>query len=177
MFTDIRVLNGSSLRERDLLGITQTLHSVFGVPATIGPAELDLDGAYDASRRQSNSTALLSQILRNSDTATKRIAVVEVDLFIPVLTFVFGEAQVSDGGAVVSAHRLRQEFYGLAADLELLRERLLMEALHELGHTCGLRHCPDYLCVMSSSYGVERIDLKRAEFCPACAPALPTTQL
>ncbi len=100
-----------------------------------------------------------------------------MDLYIPVLTFVFGEAQLSDGGAVVSTHRLRQEFYGLPADLELLRERLLKEALHELGHTYGLRHCPDYLCVMSSSNGVERIDLKRAEFCPACAPALPTTQL
>ena len=142
MFTDIRVLNGSSLRERDLLGITQTLHSVFGVPATIGPAELDLDGAYDASRRQSNSTALLSQILRNSDTATKRIAVVEVDLFIPVLTFVFGEAQVSDGGAVVSTHRLRQEFYGLAAHLELLRELVAGHVEH-----LGLLRCEGGLAV------------------------------
>ena len=48
-------------------------------------------------------------------------------------------------------------------------ERLLKESLHELGHTYGLRHCPDYTCVMSSSNGVERIDLKSAEFCPACA--------
>ena len=100
-----------------------------------------------------------------------------MDLYIPVLTFVFGEAQLADGGAVVSAHRLRQEFYGMPTDPELLHERLLKEALHELGHTYGLRHCPDYTCVMSSSNGVERIDLKGAEFCPTCAQFMPTDQL
>ena len=77
-------------------------------------------------------------------------------------------------GRVVSAHRLRQEFYGLPTDPELLHERLLKEALHELGHTYGLRHCPDYTCVMSASNGVERIDLKRAEFCPACTQLIPS---
>ena len=99
-----------------------------------------------------------------------------MDLYIPVLTFVFGEAQLADGGAVVSAHRLRQEFYGLPTDPELLHQRLLKEALHELGHTYGLRHCPDYTCVMSASNGVERIDLKRPDFCPACAQLLPADE-
>jgi archaemetzincin len=99
-----------------------------------------------------------------------------MDLYIPVLTFVFGEAQLKDGAAVVSAHRLRQEFYGMPADTDLLHERLLKEALHELGHTYGLRHCPDYTCVMSSSTGVERIDLKNAEFCPNCAQLVPTDE-
>jgi archaemetzincin len=97
------------------------------------------------------------------------LGVTDLDLYIPVLTFVFGEAQLAGGRAVVSTLRLRQEFYGLPADPELLGERLLKEALHELGHTYGLRHCPDYTCVMSSSNGVERIDLKSAEFCPTCA--------
>ena len=78
---------------------------------------------------------------------------------------------------MVSAHRLRQEFYGLPTDPELLHERLLKEALHELGHTYGLRHCPDYTCVMSSSNGVERIDLKSAEFCPTCARIMPSNEL
>jgi len=97
--------------------------------------------------------------------------VTEVDLFIPILTFVFGEAQLGDTGALVSTHRLRPEFYGMPNDPELLRVRLLKEALHELGHTLGLQHCPDYLCVMSASHSVERIDLKRAGFCKACTAA------
>jgi archaemetzincin len=100
-----------------------------------------------------------------------------MDLYIPVLTFVFGEAQLTNGGAVVSAHRLRQEFYGMPSDTELLQERLLKESLHELGHTYGLRHCPDYSCVMSSSNGVERIDLKGADFCPNCAKLIRADEL
>jgi archaemetzincin len=155
-------------------GLTRRLR----VACSIQPEGLEVEFAYNALRRQYHSTEILGRLLEQPPGENwKVLGVTEVDLYIPVLTFVFGEAQVSDGGAVVSAHRLRQESYGLPADLELLRERLLKEALHELGHTCGLRHCPDYLCVMSASYGVERIDLKRADFCPACAPALPGKDL
>jgi archaemetzincin len=40
--------------------------------------------------------------------------------------------------------------------------------VHELGHTFGLRHCPDWRCVMTSSHAVERLDVKEADFCPRC---------
>jgi archaemetzincin len=63
---------------------------------------------------------------------------------------------------------LNDEFYGLPAREAVLRDRLLKEAIHELGHTFGLRHCRDWQCVMSSSHGVERLDVKSAQFCPAC---------
>ena len=86
----------------------------------------------------------------------------------PILTFVFGEAQLNNTCAVVSSHRLRQEFYGLPASPELLRERLRKEAVHELGHTFGLTHCRDYECVMAASHAVERIDLKGSHFCGHC---------
>ena len=63
------------------------------------------------------------------------LALTELDLYIPVLTYVFGEAQLAGDSALVSAHRLRQEFYGMPANRRLLDERLLKESLHELGHT------------------------------------------
>jgi archaemetzincin len=69
---------------------------------------------------------------------------------------------------VVSTHRLHQEFYGLPPDDGLLRERLLKEAVHELGHTLDLRHCDDYRCAMAASHAVEWIDLKEMGMCPAC---------
>jgi archaemetzincin len=94
--------------------------------------------------------------------------VTSVDLYVPVLTFVFGEAQLSGSCAVVSLHRLREEFYGLPAREELMRERLVKEAVHELGHTFGLRRCDDWRCVMTSSHAVERLDVKGAEFCFLC---------
>lgn len=96
------------------------------------------------------------------------LGVTAVDLYIPILTFVFGEAQLRGSCAVVSFHRLRQEFYGLPANSTVLGERLLKEAVHELGHTLPLAHCEDYQCVMSPSHGVERTDLKTSQFCTSC---------
>src|SRR5437879_9811856 len=96
------------------------------------------------------------------------LAVAEVDLYIPILKYVFGEAQMGGPCAVVSTFRLRQEFYGLDQDDSLLRERLLKESIHELGHTLNLRHCQDYQCAMASSHSVEWIDLRDNRMCDAC---------
>jgi archaemetzincin len=96
------------------------------------------------------------------------LGVTACDLYVPVLTFVFGEAQLDGNCAVVSTARLQEEFYGMPRSEELYRERLLKEAAHELGHTFGLRHCADWQCVMSSSHGVERLDVKGAGFCSSC---------
>ena len=92
----------------------------------------------------------------------------DVDLFIPILTFVFGEAQLQGIGSVVSTHRLHNRFYGLPEDRELTTDRLLKEAVHELGHTYGLIHCSQQRCVMNASTYVENIDQKPAELCPVC---------
>lgn len=97
------------------------------------------------------------------------LGVTAVDLYILILTFVFGEAQMNDARAVVSLHRLRQEFYGLPSGEALLHERLLKETMHELGHTLGLAHCSDYACVMAPSHAVEWIDLKGNTLCPECS--------
>jgi archaemetzincin len=96
------------------------------------------------------------------------LGVAAVDLYIPILTFVFGEAQMGGPCAVVSSYRLRQEFYGLPGDTELLRARLLKEAVHEIGHTLELPHCGNYRCVMAASHAVEWIDLKEAALCGRC---------
>jgi archaemetzincin len=101
------------------------------------------------------------------------LGVTDVDLFVPVLRFVFGEAQLAGVAALVSVHRLRQEFYGELPDADLAAERLLKEALHELGHTFGLKHCGDWDCVMSASHSIERVDVRSAWYCPNCRPALP----
>ena len=100
----------------------------------------------------------------------RRVRLADVDLFIPILTFVFGEAQLDGAAAVVSTARLRTN-HG-TSNMRLLISRLAKECVHELGHTFGLYHCHQFECVMRSSTYVEEIDLKRAGFCPACAERL-----
>jgi len=134
---------------------------------------LDISPSWNASRGQYHSTQILARMGAQTPRSTNRLlGITAVDLYIPILTFVFGEAQLNGRLAVVSTHRLRQEFYGLPADDTLLRDRLLKEAVHELGHTFGLTHCDDTECAMAPSHGVEWIDLKTSRFCLNCASAL-----
>ncbi len=173
MTPGILILNGSSLKDAAFYPMVQTLETIFDAPVSLGRAALDLNSAYDSSRNQTNSTVLLAQILSRADSNSgKRIAVVDQDLFIPVLTFVFGEAQLSGSAAIVSTHRLSNQFYGLPRDDGLLLKRLEKEFVHELGHTFGLFHCHQFECVMRSSTYVEEIDLKRVHLCASCDAAL-----
>ncbi len=136
-----------------------------------------VDPFFDDLRGQAWSTAILARLQeRRPHPGTVLLGVTELDLYVPVLTFVFGEAQLNGPCAVISAHRLRDEYYGLPANENLLVERLMKEALHEIGHTQGLRHCTDWRCVMSSAHTAERIDLRQAGFCPGCAALLTRTR-
>jgi archaemetzincin len=141
---------------------------IFRTPCQIRPEIHDISFAWHAGRDQHYSTMILQRLERAANLDARTLGVTACDLFVPVLTFVFGEAQLEGNCAVVSLARLGDEFYGLPAREELLRERLLKEAVHELGHTFGLRHCADWRCVMASSYGVERVDVKGADFCTRC---------
>lgn len=131
--------------------------------------EITLDNAFDPVRGQYNSSHILRQLIMNPPRdAEKILGIVEVDLFIPILTFVFGEAQLQGIGSIVSTRRLHNRFYGLPEDRELTGNRLIKEAIHELGHTFGLIHCLQPGCVMKSSTYVENIDQKPTELCAAC---------
>jgi archaemetzincin len=162
------------LPETHLLGpLSRYLESVFGVPARLHSESIDPDDAFDPSRRQYHSSEILLQILRAAPPDAHRLlGVTALDLFVPILTFLFGEAQYDGPAALVSIHRLRPEFYDEPPDPMLLRERTLKEAVHELGHTFGLIHCPVPGCVMNASTGVEGIDAKSLRFCPRCREAV-----
>jgi archaemetzincin len=164
------LLDGDS----DLLDrLGHDLARAFPVTPRIQPAQFNADLALDEDRAQYNSSRLLALLLDSPATTGDRIlGIAGVDLFIPILTFVFGEAQVFGPTAVVSIHRLRTEAYGLAADPERCYRRLLTESVHELGHTWGLLHCLRPDCAMHASTYVEEIDLKTPDLCRSCRPAV-----
>lgn len=149
------------------------LADVFPNPVRLLAAPVDLKPCYVPGREQHHATLVLAALLRHRpDPASKMLGIVAVDLFIPVLTFVFGQAQLDGPGAVVSTYRLRSEFYGMKADEGLLLERAIKECVHELGHAFGRKHCERYDCVMAASSSVDEVDLKGAGFCAACRAAL-----
>jgi archaemetzincin len=157
-------VDASLLRELRA-AIPRSLH----VACEILPFELDPTPCYHAERQQYHSSEILRRmqaLVRPQD--WRFLAIADVDLYIPILKYVFGEAQMGGPCAVVSAHRLHQEFYGLDRDDALLSQRLLKESVHELGHTLDLRHCQDYRCVMASSHSVEWIDLRESTLCDSC---------
>jgi archaemetzincin len=167
----VSVGDGVPLEARDRMAAA--ISRTFGFACRVAPQPLVCAHAYDARRDQYYSTRILESLAGfESEPDSRILGVAAVDLYVPVLTFVFGEAQLHGRCAVVSCHRLRDEFYGLPPRADLLEQRLMKEAVHEIGHTFGLTHCDDWECVMSSSHAVERLDVKRAEFCPACRAAI-----
>jgi len=161
-------LGGAAIPTTELDDLAAAVARTFHVSCRVRAEPVDISFAFDPERRQYHSTAVLAKLQLPGGDDTRRLGVTGLDLYVPVLTFVFGEAQVAGRCAVISAHRLREEFYGLPPNANLLRERLTKAALHELGHTFGLRHCLNWQCVMASTHAVERLDLKAAAFCRGC---------
>jgi archaemetzincin len=126
--------------------------------------------AFDAKRNQYEAIHILRAVIGHArKDATRTLGVVNEDLFIPMLTFVFGQAQLKGGVALMSLARLRQEYYGLPAHDALYLKRTEKEAMHELGHTFGLIHCTNKECVMALSNSIQQVDVKAAEYCRSCA--------
>jgi len=144
------------------------LSKVFDKQVLIGKGMPKPDFSYHKKRNQYLSTPILNTILEQKEFSPyeKILGIVDHDLYVPQLNFVFGEAGTK--AAVISLTRLRQSFYKLPEDQELFRKRVLTEAVHELGHTFGLGHCENPRCVMFFSNSLMDTDRKGFEFCLRC---------
>lgn len=150
-----------------------------GLKETFPQAECSVQGdimpipqdAYDNLRRQYNSTKILAKMAAHTEKSDARVilGVTDVDLYASGLNFVFGEAQLTGKAALISLFRLRPEFYGAPVSRAALPNRAVKEAVHEIGHGLGLRHCKNPLCVMFFSNSITDTDKKRAQFCRECS--------
>jgi len=154
--------------DKDVLeALKEPLKEVFSQRTQIGNSMVLTPESWSQQRHQHLASMLLAAIPlpKPNDRA---LGVVDVDIFAPGLNFVFGEADITGRRALISLQRLRQEFYGLPGNEKLFRERVFKEAVHELGHTYGLGHCPDTTWVMHFSNSLYDTDLKRWDFCLKC---------
>ena len=163
---------------RILARLAPALGDLFHAPCAMFSEPLDPTFALHPERQQHHSSEILAAMQHFVRPDSWRVlGVTMVDLYIPILTFVFGEAQMGGPCGLVSGHRLQQQFYGLPPDDKLFEQRLLTESAHELGHTLQLTHCDDYQCAMAPSHGVEWMDLKLSSLCPACEARVAANEL
>jgi archaemetzincin len=149
--------------------VVKALSTIFTSEINIINIPLDISSAYSKERGQYFSTQLISDALKMTNGIEGKVVImVEFDLFVPVFTYVFGEAQLNGKYSIVSVCRLHEEFYSGTTNDIILFERTLKEVLHELGHNFGLIHCKDWDCVMHVSQGIEEIDIKGSNYCSDC---------
>jgi archaemetzincin len=159
--------------------LTSHLASIFDASITINnePPQLDSSRAsFNEQKNQLNSDKLLrwlaTTMMNNTKsydpTKTIILGICNFDAYSSGLNFVFGQAFLTEGVAVIYLPRLRQEFYGLGADTSIFIERVLKEATHEVGHAFGLDHCPKRSCVMHFSNSLVDTDRKARDFCNIC---------
>ena len=156
--------------EKNILEMTaEAVINEFHVSVNLNDGHIDLSEYYDPARRQYNGNTLLKLLdSMPFPDSSKTLGLFNVDLFIPILTFIFGQAFLGGRTGIASLYRLSNEHYGMAGDNRILLDRFQKEVIHELGHTFGLIHCHNPACVMRSSTYVEDIDQKEQHLCFNC---------
>ena len=141
---------------------------IYGYPTEVFALLDDIDFAFSPNRNQYHSTPVLEQLAFNAPAdAIKVLALVEVDLFIPILTHVYGEAQLGGKACIVSTVRLN-EGHSYKNTQEPFQSRIVKEAIHELGHTFNLRHCREHTCLMHYCRDESDVDRKSDQLCRYC---------
>jgi len=148
--------------------ISGQIHRIFGYSTEVVPMLTDLSFAYHTGRKQYHSTPILVKLETFAPPEfLKILAITRVDLFIPILTYVFGEAQLGGKSCIVSTCRLNEDNWSVEPE-RLFKARIVKEAIHELGHTFNLRHCKSNDCIMNYCRGIEEVDLRTDQLCRYC---------
>ena len=151
-----------------LESLRASLKEIFGQKTSIIDKIQLPKESWHRDRRQYLASSILAVLSPPSSSVYRVLGVVDVDLFAQGLNFIFGQADIPGKRAIISLYRLRQEFYGLLHNENIFRQRTLKEAVHELGHTYGLGHCPNPTCVMHFSNTLSDTDFKGWKFCSVC---------
>lgn len=142
------------------------------LPVEIGYTIPLPQGAFNEKRKQFRAEFFTEDLLKIKKNNSIVLGLVDEDLYVEGLNFVFGLADSLKGTAVVAVKRLREEFYGRNEDKILFMNRVLKECVHEIGHLFGLPHCNDPYCIMFFSNTLGDTDRKGLGFCKRCTKKL-----
>lgn len=132
--------------------------------------------SFYGPRKRYLATSLLDFLSEKNTDHTRVIGVTNKDISIPkknVLNWgVMGLGFCPGESSVISSFRVLPT----SASKEQLNERMTVLALHELGHTFSLPHCPAESCIMRDAEGRMRLDYTK-EFCLKCQSLLAKNRL
>ncbi len=148
------------------------LQAVLGLPTEVTPPWPEPEYALIPTRRQYDAGLILKALAEDATPHKIRLGLMNGDLCLPILTYVYGEAQVEGRAAVVSLHRLGHDAAGIRVSQARFYERLAKVVLHEAAHVLGLSHCRTSGCLMRFSLAVDQLDSLSMTLCPACEQEL-----
>lgn len=175
----LKILPLGNIPEDVIEAVREELLTIRAIGSESLPMSLPAE-TYNPIRHQHLSEKVLEFLINKFE--ERVLGITDKDLYSGNLSYIFGQAQLKGNAAVVSIHRLNPDFYSIKAESNeeedkrkieerskaLLKERAVKEALHEVGHMLGLRHCDKPSCVMSFSNTITDVDRKGKELCGSC---------
>ncbi|MBA4368256.1 MAG: hypothetical protein C0403_11550 [Desulfobacterium sp.] len=160
---------GSFIKDSILKQLVEFIYDRCGLDCRI-EAKVEIpDYCHNKIRGQYDSKEILKYLISHSHPKSlKFIGITELDLFVPILKYVFGLSQINGTFSIISLHRLYPGFYNDPPNPNLFFSRMQKTTLHELGHAFGLTHCREKKCVMYSSIRIADTDIKESSFCSTC---------
>lgn len=169
----IKIMSLGEVENQVLEYLKENLPAIFGAQLSQAEALAIPEKAFNFSRNQYHASVIIQSLSRaRRPPGTLTLAVIDKDLYVPGLNFVFGLADRLRNICLISITRLRQSYYGLPEDKDIFLKRTLKEAVHELGHLLDLEHCPNPRCVMHFSNSLSDTDRKDYRFCSLCQKQL-----
>ena len=142
--------------------IGANIQAIVGLNTRIREERHQPDDAFIQTRNQYDASKILKSLSTEQEASVFRLGVIQADLCIPILTYVYGEAQLGGKAAVISLYRLHD------VEQDLFYERAAKVAIHEVGHLIGLEHCLGIDCLMRFSKQLEQLDRLPMHFCSTC---------
>jgi archaemetzincin len=168
----ICVMPIGEVAESDLAFVCDVVEASFGREAVVyEPLPLE-ESYYYPERGQYGANGFLRYVEANAPRGAYRVVgTTAQDVFAGDLNFLFGMGRCPGKCAVISTYRL--DFYCDKSEQRLIR--LAKLTVHELGHTFGLLHCRQPLCIMKFAEGYATLDFVKLATCTRCERNLCAT--